>query len=411
MPRVFVTDGNLRSTLAAVRSMGRAGAWVGVGETAPRSLAGASRYCRERIVYPSPYNAPEAFQAFLLQRLPAMGYTHLLATSDVTVQLAAPLKPQLEGRVTVMSASAEALEQVQNKAVMLEEAYRAGIGVPRTITGCGRAELLQFAEEVGFPLVVKPRRSRELAFGHWRTGAVRYAWTPDELIELYDKCPVPEPLVQERVIGEGRGVFLLMWNGEVKAAFSHRRLREKPPWGGVSVLSESVPLDEELARLAADLLRRMKWQGPAMVECKVDGLTGEPKLMEVNGRYWGSLQLALDAGVDFPALHLALASGAKVESKIHSREGVKCRWLLGDLDALVSRWRATPRQKQLMVRPASRMRSLLEFLQFVAPGLHYDVMSWRDPAPAWFELRGYLSENLHLAARAAGFSRARAESL
>ena len=411
MKKVFVTDGNLRSTLAAVRSLGRTGAWIGVGETVPRSLAAASRYCRESLVYPSPYGVPETFQEFLIEKLPKMGYTHLLATSDLTVQLVAPLAQVLEKKIVVMTGSAEALHRVQDKAAMVEDAPRVGIAVPRTIVPHSRTELLQFAEEVGFPVVVKPRRSRQLIRGQWRTGAVRYAWTPEDLVEIYDNCPVPGPLVQERVKGEGRGVFLLMWNGEVKAAFSHRRLREKPPWGGTSVLSESIPLDETLARNAAELLRRAHWQGPAMVECKVDEHTGEAKLMEVNGRYWGSLQLALDAGVDFPKLHLALASGENTPALTEYRSGVKCRWLLGDLDALVSLWRATPRQQQLYARSLSRGHAFMEFLKFAGPGLHYDVTSLADPAPGWYELRGYLTENLQLAACAMRHDCGRATTL
>ena len=65
-------------------------------------------------------------------------------------------------------------------------------------------------------------------------------------------------------------MFLLSWNGELKAAFCHRRLREKPPWGGVSVYRESIPFDEEIVEKSFTLLQAIGWQGPAMVEFKVD---------------------------------------------------------------------------------------------------------------------------------------------
>jgi predicted ATP-grasp superfamily ATP-dependent carboligase len=400
MIRAFITDGNLRSTLAVVRSLGRAGVWVGVGDDGPHPISGASRYCCESVLYPSPIKEPEAFQNFMRFELPKMGYTHLLATSDVTVQLVALLKEQLEPQVTVMTSSAEALNKVQDKAAMLEEARKIGIAVPLTITNCSRAELLQFADEVGYPVVVKPRRSRQYCHGRWHTGSVSYAWTPAEVVDLYESCPIQFPLVQERVVGEGRGVFLLMWKGEIQAAFCHRRLREKPPWGGVSVLSESIPLDMTIVRQAALLLRRMQWQGPAMVEFKVDERTGESKLMEVNGRYWGSLQLAIDAGVDFPAAHILLTCGERITAQITYRTGVQCRWLLGDVDALISRLRVTPRQEMLCPQSSSRAKVCAEFLRFLAPKLHYDVLSLRDPAPGWRELRDYFAVNLQLAAHA-----------
>jgi len=70
----------------------------------------------------------------------------------------------------------------------------------------------------------------------------------------------------------------------------------------------------------------MAWHGVAMVEFKVSA-DGTPYLMEVNARFWGSLQLAIDAGVDFPWLLYQLATGRDVESDDDYVTGVKSRWL------------------------------------------------------------------------------------
>ena len=104
-------------------------------------------------------------------------------------------------------------------------------------------------------------------------------------------------LIQQRIVGPGTGIFLLVWDGTVRAVFAHRRLREKPPSGGVSVYSESIAAKPDLVERSRLLLERMKWNGIAMIEYKLDASTGVPYLMEVNGRFWGSLQLAIDAGV------------------------------------------------------------------------------------------------------------------
>ncbi len=45
-----------------------------------------------------------------------------------------------------------------------------------------------------------------------------------------------------------------------------------------------------------------------MLELKVDDADGTPRIMEMNPRFWGSLALALRAGVDFPWLLYQLAS-------------------------------------------------------------------------------------------------------
>jgi hypothetical protein len=108
-------------------------------------------------------------------------------------------------------------------------------------------------------------------------------------------------LVQERIPKEGDslGVSALFdENSRVKAAFVHRRLREYPITGGPSTLRESVSRPEIL-ELGLSLLKALDWFGVAMVEFKMDPRDDTPKLMEVNPRFWGSLQLAISSGVHF----------------------------------------------------------------------------------------------------------------
>ena len=96
-----------------------------------------------------------------------------------------------------------------------------------------------------FPVVAKPGRSVADSAGVRHKLRVRHAATPEELLRVIAELPdAAFPLLlQERVIGPGVGIFLLLWDGEVRATFAHRRLREKPPSGGVSVYRESIAAD------------------------------------------------------------------------------------------------------------------------------------------------------------------------
>jgi predicted ATP-grasp superfamily ATP-dependent carboligase len=397
--RVFVTDGNQRSSLAVVRSLGQAGVHVGVGDSQESTLAGSSRYCSERLVYPSPLREPERFQEFLATEMVRRGYEYLLATTDLTVQLVSALKPRLHPEVCVLAEDSPTLSLVQDKESLLELASKVGVETPSYVTYRNPEDVLRFAEKVGYPVVVKPRRSRVLSGGRWHEGTVRYAHTPQELLALCQSVhqAIPCPMVQEKLSGEGRGVFLLMWRGELKAAFCHRRLREKPPWGGVSVLSESAELDRELVDRSVTLLRAANWSGPAMVEFKNDVPGGRPKLMEVNGRFWGSLRLAIESGVDFPLLYLKLASGENVRPQTEYKTDIRSRWLLADLDALLTRLRASSQQEALYCHRVSRIKACADFLRPGGARLHYDVYKPGDAMPAWVELRQYLRTNLALA--------------
>jgi predicted ATP-grasp superfamily ATP-dependent carboligase len=98
-----------------------------------------------------------------------------------------------------------------------------------------------------------------------------------------------------------------------------------------------VPVSPQAQLYAQALLDELRWQGVAMVEFKMDQASQTLKLMEINGRFWGSLQLAIDAGVDFPFLLLRTMADEPVEPIGTYRIGVKSRWFLGDLDALLMR--------------------------------------------------------------------------
>jgi predicted ATP-grasp superfamily ATP-dependent carboligase len=196
-------------------------------------------------------------------------------------------------------------------------------------------------------------------------------------------------LLQRRIVGPGSGIFLLVWDGKLVASFAHRRLREKPPAGGVSVYSESVPADPMLVEQGFRLLCHFGWQGVAMLEFKTDRSTGRRYLMEVNGRLWGSLQLAVDAGVDFPALLVGCALGDTPVSPGY-RVGMRNRWWWGDVDHLLTRLRRSAADLGLPPGAPSRGQVLLDFLRVWRPGDRNEILRLTDPMPFVRETLGWL---------------------
>ena len=394
---VFVTDGEQRATLALVRALGREGVPVVVGSKSDRSLAGSSRFCAGRFRYASPSDAGPEFQAGLLREMESGRYKVLIPMTDITTILVAQARTALESYVRVPIATAEQIHGVQDKRKVLLAAQKVGIGCPATFMLHDGEDLDAVAETLQYPVVIKPRLSWVYRDGKWYSGGVQYAHDPSDLKTKYSRAhaAIPGPLVQERIDGEGRGVFLLVWNGELKAAFCHRRLREKPPWGGVSVYRESVPFDREIVEKSYRLLQAFGWQGPAMVEFKVDNRDGQMKLMEVNGRFWGSLQLALDAGMNFPLLYYRLAIGENPASQFDYAPGVRSRWLLGDLDQLLIQWTHRAKGNGFSPNGGSKLRASLDFMKFYEPKLHYEVLRFEDPAPGWYECKAYVQALLH----------------
>jgi predicted ATP-grasp superfamily ATP-dependent carboligase len=280
-------------------------------------------------------------------------------------------------------------------------AEEKGIPVPKSVVVRDPADLRSAIRRVGLPAVVKARVSRFPLGGQWRTGGgTRYAHTAAELDEAYRAVReiAPFPLVQEYIPGDGRGIFVLMNQGRLRAAFAHRRIREKPPSGGVSVLSESVVLDSQLLEHSERILEALKWHGVAMVEFRRDARDGVAKLLEINGRFWGSLQLAVDAGVDFPYLLYRLAIDGDVEPVFTYKVGVRLRWWLGDVDWLLLRLRERG-------GIAGQLGAILEFLKPTGKTARAEVFRRDDPAPAAVELAQYLRQALRGAIGRLGPSR------
>lgn len=176
-------------------------------------------------------------------------------------------------------------------------------------------------------------------------------------------------------------MFALFNQGTPVCYFSHRRLREKPPAGGVSVLCESAPVDDKLKAAAELLLKKAQWHGVAMIEFRVSE-DGTGYLMEVNPRFWGSLQLAIDSGINFPWLLYLASNGQRVpESKWRYR---RMRWFLGDLDRLYLILKAP-------LETYSFGYKILEVIRFMKPDYRtrHEINRWQDLMPFWIELKQY----------------------
>jgi len=385
--RVLVTDGDARSALAATRSLGRAGHHVTVGERWAPSLAEASRFCAGRLVYPDPAVCEAEFVRSLRIAVGRERIDLVMPMTDVTSTVLARCRDAFEGLCTLALPSTISLLRAADKADTVMTARRLGVPTPQTVIVESPSDLvpdLGFA----FPVVLKPRSSKVKTSVGWRAMSVTYPRTPQELRARITECPAEAfpLLIQERVHGVGMGVFFCCEHGRPIAAFAHRRIREKPPTGGVSVLCESIALPEVAREHAARLLQALEWHGVAMVEFKLGLHDGTPLLMEINGRFWGSLQLAVDAGVDFPLILLRLVTGQAQPEMPPYRVGLRSRWLLGDFDSLLLEVFGS----RGCIHGRRRARALADFLRFTGRNLRYENPRIGDLGPAIHETAAWL---------------------
>ena len=381
---VLVTDGGERAALAVVRSLGRHEAVV-VASPYGRSVAGASRFARLEVQIPSPLDAPAKFAEAVAGIVRAHAIDAVFPVSDAACRALVGARATL-GAAHLLAPTADAYTRLSNKLEVARLAAAHGLGVPPGREALSLDAALSTAAELGYPTVLKPATSVVEAGGDAarKTGIVRVADAAALRVAWPQLAELAPVLVQRSVPGWGEGIFLLRWGGRTRAAFAHRRLREKPPEGGVSVLCESVALDPDRTRRVEAVMDAVGYEGLAMAEFKADGR--DAWLMEFNARPWGSLQLAVDAGVDFPRLLLEAFRGTVRDDPPRYAIGVRSRWLLGDVDhalALVrggidSRGRSgLLAALGVLLRPAGRR-------------CRWEDPRLEDPAPFFRALHGWL---------------------
>jgi predicted ATP-grasp superfamily ATP-dependent carboligase len=409
--RVLVTDGHSTAALATVRSLGRRGFRVTAACDADRVNAAAySRYCDSSVPTVAATREPALFADQLARELHDGRYDLLIPITDASAVIVTRERARFDALCQVALPPPDVISMALDKAATAHAAAAVGMSVPSTLTFDTLDELDRASENGPFPCVIKPRFSRRFD-GHGGVGGtlIRYARTPQQLREGFRAVHAvsPWPLVQEFVTGTGTGVFVLADRGHVVATFAHKRLREVSPTGGAASLAESIAPDPRLVAPAVRLIESLGWHGVAMVEMKDPGSPAPPVLMEINGRLWGSLPLAIAAGMDFPALLAELFLDGRVAAPRTYKVGVRCRHLRGDLSHLTG---------VLKGAPAGWPGDFPSRLSLIGgltpwPGRWRPYNFWAtDPVPAVMEAWGFLAAELRRKRRRRSDSQAGAPS-
>jgi predicted ATP-grasp superfamily ATP-dependent carboligase len=381
---VLVMDAAGNHALAVVRSLGRRGLRVAAADSTWLGKAAFSRYCAERAVYPPPSRGIPEFLAGLLRLLERLRPALLMPMTERTIMALLTGRAAVESVVRLAPLPPDgALRVAFDKRETLSLARSLGIAAPWTVSPRNVDELAALRGSLSYPVVIKPHRS-EFVTQDGRIvpgGPAAYCFDAEHLearyLAVHRRAPLP--LIQEFIPGPGYGISAICERGEIRSLFAHRRLRTLKPTGSGSSLRESVPAPPDMVETARALLGNLRWHGVAMVEFKLDTRDGRPKLMEINGRFWNSLPLAIAAGVDFPFLLYRLATEGTIPERFGYRTGVRCRWLVGDAQHLAGVLRGKP-AGWTDAFPA-RGRTLMDFMRFFGRDLHYDDLWLSDPLP------------------------------
>jgi predicted ATP-grasp superfamily ATP-dependent carboligase len=382
--------------LAVLRDLGRHGySTIGIGRSVT-AIGSASRHCHHHVVRRDEEGALVEQLVELADRFQA---SVLLAISESDLLMINRYRARLEESLRVLTPSADRLELVLDKTRCQTIAQSVGLRVPRTFHPASLTEAGRMAVKMAFPVILKWADPSRVASRLSETGLpiikAEYAADPAALLErLRPYEPIGEfPLVQEYCPGRGLGQMFLARDGEVFLEFQHERLHEWPPEGGISSLCRSIPLSEhgEVRARAKALLGALRWTGVAMVEYRFDPARGEYVFLEVNGRFWGSLPLAVAAGVPFAAGLVALCADQVPPAQrpvCYSR--ITCCYFIPETKRLF-RILFDRARIQDPSFTESRLSALTSYLaQRLNPAIHYYVLSMTDPGPLLADLANIL---------------------
>jgi len=373
---VLVLGTDARVVLAVARSLGRGGVRVHLGWCAPDCPALRSRYVALSHAV-APYHPTNlAWKEDLLGLLSRRDFDLVIPCNDSTVVPLQTHRRDCDRFAGLHLLPEETFAVAFDTFWTYEVARSLGVSVPRGRMVFSSAEALDAAEESGMPAILKPRATVTPDCVA-TSNVVRRARNAEELRALLDGMSLQEGvLVQENFVGRGVGVEMLAYQGEVLFAFQHARIHETMEYG--SSYRMSVPLDGPMHAAACALMRALNYSGTAMAEFIRDPDTGRWAFLEINGRFWGSLPLAVAAGADFPYYLYQMWVEGRRQFPPDYRLGVYCRNLVLDYRAR-NRWLGEGRW--------TRLKSLAGAACQILWRDHLDSFARDDLRPGFEELR------------------------
>ena len=383
--QVLILGEDTRSFLAVIRSLGRAGLEVHAGSWVPEDPALRSRYIRHVHVLPRP-GSPE-WRESLLTLLKSHRFSLVIPTNDPAILALREGKDDFELYAPLYLLNDRAAEVCGSKILTRRLAEKLSIPVAR---GAEIRSIEELPHWLSLPLVLKPAAS----FG--AAGASR-----QEVRKVFDRSVLNSILapmlqqgpviVEENFIGAGVGIEVLCARGEVLTAFQHERVHE-PLHGGGSSYRKSVPVHPQMLDAVRRICQAVDYHGLGMFEFKFNAHTGRWILIEINGRFWGSLPLAVACGANFPLFLYQMLTEGRVEFPGSFKTGAFCRHPTYDLEWMIGNLRADRSDPTLATRPLfSVVRELFNplFLRECS-----DTLTRDDPMPGVQDLKRYLAGKL-----------------
>jgi predicted ATP-grasp superfamily ATP-dependent carboligase len=310
--KILLTDGSHKNTLAIIRYLGRENHIIDILHF-KKSAPAYSKYCNKLIISPNIQNEFEYFE-FVLNLVKNQNYDILIPVGIKSIEVLSKNLQEITKFVHIELSDYNSIRIALEKRLTFKYAEENLINHPKTIYPTNIEEAISFSQDLKYPLIIK---SSNESISKFPTIYIDdQSQLNRELLDLEkresDVLNRNFPIIQERIFGKGYGFFAIYQKGICKKIFMHERIRENPISGGFSTCARSY-YDIKLLESGKKILDGLHWHGQAMVEFKKDDTDGEYKLIEINPKFWGSLELCLSSGMNFPLYLCEMAEGKQLE--------------------------------------------------------------------------------------------------
>lgn len=326
----LVTDGQWHKSVSAIRALGKNGYTVIVTGDSIFTTGFWSRYTKKRIITKSTSQNEKNFEKNIFSFLQKQKIKPIIfPMEDATLMWLSKNRNNLLNKSYFLIPPEDSLSTAEDKSKTIKKAIELGLSCPVTYAPSTIEEFIEINNSHKLAsFVIKPCNG---------TGSAGIIYdiklNKEQVIVHWNKFG--NLIIQERIPSEGRGLGVALLfddNENCVAHFVHERLKQYPISGGPSTDRISI-INNSLVENSKLLLKSLHWKGIGMVEWKIDiNNNNVPKLMEINPRFWGSLELAIRSGVNFPVLYAKASKFEKVAPVLDYKKNIRCRWMIpGDI--------------------------------------------------------------------------------
>ncbi|WP_299334813.1 ATP-grasp domain-containing protein [uncultured Psychroserpens sp.] len=194
-------------------------------------------------------------------------------------------------------------EIAKEKRLLSEFAQTNEIRHPRSFNITSESDKQAMLSTINFPILIKPKDQKG------GDGIIKITTKADFEKQIPN---ISQPLfIQEYIEGYDIDCSVLCRNGKIITyTIQQGTLQGHSPFA--PQLGFDFVDNDKVFELVREVMLKLDWSGVAHLDMRYDKKANDYKLIEINPRFWGSIEASRVAGINFPDLVIQLAHGQPV---------------------------------------------------------------------------------------------------